>query len=387
MTALFCLINHRNISTLVAAKALRPEKIYLLHSGSTEDAKDLENVTLFFNNLYPDMKIIPYQMDFYNCKVLREEVQALNSLESDIILDLSNGHPVAAMLLREIATEFEIPIFVFSERDERAIIIDQGECHSIEIEDVDLQVEDFVESGGGSVYASSTSVYEAQPVKKLLKWQIAHHDQWMQTNWILKTKATMRTLDQNLKNNLVVVNTHRLNKKQFQKILEYLILLHEYRIAKFTKTAKYEYLLDFKEEAFKRYIMGYGYWLEAVTFYGMKQLPFLDDLKSGVSFFWDEKRQRVNNEIDVLAVYKEKLVLISCKDTSKYTEKDLNELIVSAEGLGGNSAIRIMVVTQWPDKGSIRARAKELGVNLIRYDGDLTHFVKELGDVFKKERL
>lgn len=386
MTALLCLINHRNISTLVAAKALSPERIYLLHSGSDEDLEDLENVTMFFSNLYPEMEVISYQMEFYDCKKLRAGVQELMQKESDVMLDLSNGHPVAAMLLREIALEFEIPIFVFSERDERAIIIDKGECISIEIEDVDLQVEDFVESGGGSVYAQSTEIFESQAIKHLLKWQISHHDLWMRINRALKTKAIMRTLDQHQKNNLVVLSTQRLNKKEHGLVLEYLVQLHTCRIAKFKKTSKFEYLLSFHKDSYKRYIMGYGFWLEAVTFYGMKKLAFLDDVKGGVSFFWDDKQQRVNNEIDVLAVYREKLVLVSCKDSSKYSEKDLNELIVSAEGLGGDNAIRIMVVTQWPDKSSVKVRASELGVHLIRYDGKLEAFVQELEAVLKKER-
>ncbi len=381
MSVLICLINHRNISTLVATKALHPQKIILFHSGSKEDFKDIDNMVLYYQNLYPDLVLEPMEMDYYHCDNLRQAISSIKQEEGEVMLDLSNGNPVAAMLLREIAVEFSLPIFVFSERDERAIIIKNGDCIPVEIEKVDLQVEDFVESGGGSVYAESTAVFESGPIKHLLKWQMAHHDQWMQINRILKTKSIMRTLDYELKSKIVSVSTHRLSKKDFKLILEYLILLHEYRIAKFKKTSKFEFTLEFREEGFKHYIMGYGFWLEAVTYFGMKHLEFLDDLKSGVAFFWDEEKN-VNNEIDILAVYREKLVLVSCKDTSKYAEKELNELIVSAERLGGDSAIPIMVVTHWPDKQSLIERAREHGVHLIRYTGDLEQFIREFREIF-----
>lgn len=383
---LACLINNRNISTLVASKALRPKGIYLFYNGGQKDRDNLRDVSTYFENLYPDIALYPYELDDYRCDTLREAADNLVARHEELIFDLSNGNPIAAMILHEQAKRLDLPVFVFSERNERAVLIKDGHCQEVQIEDVDLQVEDFVESGGGSVYAQSTEIFESEPIKHLLKWQIANYQTWMATNHILKTQHIMKGSDKDSEDNMVFFHTKKLSKKQYGLILSYLLLIHEYRIAKYKKMSKYHYRLEFHHPGYKHYIMGTGFWLEALTYFGMSHLNIFDDVRSGVSFFWDQGKELVNNELDVLAVYREKLVVVSCKDTSKYANDDLNSLLVSATRLGGPRATPILVSTAYPDKGSVVARAQELGVHLLIFQGDLDQFMADFKKIIEKER-
>ncbi len=382
MGTLISLINHRNISTLVATKALRPRKIYLLHAGTEEDRRDLETFTRFFRNLYTKIELVDREMDFYDCEAIRRDLKRIVAEEGDVTLDLSNGNPVAVMLIREGSQDMKIPVFVFSERDEKAVLLKNGECTPVEIEKIELKVQNFVESGGGSVFGKSTDVFESVPVKKLLKWQISHHARWMEMNDILKRKSVLKAVEDDLKNNLVIATLDHLSETQQQRLLEYIYLLQEYRIAKMKKERQNRYSLDFRSEKLKRYVMSSGFWLEAIAYHGLKFLEILDDLESGVSFFWDDQKQKLANEIDVVGVYREKLVVVSCKDTPRYMEKDLYELAASADALGGSSSIRLLISTFWPDRQIIRDRAAKLKINLIRYEGDVDAFGSALRACF-----
>lgn len=382
MRTLISLINHRNISTLVATKALRPRKIYLLHAGTDEDRRDLETFARFFGNLYTKIELVDREMDFYDCEAIRRDLKKIVAEEGDVTLDLSNGNPVAVMLIREGSQDMKIPVFVFSERDEKAVLLKNGECTPVEIEKIELKVQNFVESGGGSVFGKSTDVFESVPVKKLLKWQISHHTRWMEMNDILKRKSVLKAVEDDLKNNLVIATLDHLSETQQQRILEYIYLLQEYRIAKMKKERQSRYSLDFRSEKLKRYVMSSGFWLEAIAYHGLKYLEILDDLESGVSFFWDDQKQKLSNEIDVVGVYREKLVVVSCKDTPRYMEKDLYELAASADALGGSSSIRLLISTFWPDRQIIRDRAAKLKINLIRYEGDVDAFGSALRACF-----
>ncbi len=77
------------------------------------------------------------------------------------------------------------------------------------------------------------------------------------------------------------------------------------------------------------------------------------------------------------------LICVSCKDSKKYDEVALNELNVYSEQLGGENVIKILVATQPPIKSSISKRAKEMGINLVVFDGNKKAFKEELEKIIK----
>ena len=93
---------------------------------------------------------------------------------------------------------------------------------------------------------------------------------------------------------------------------------------------------------------------------------------------WDNEQIHVKNEIDVLASVDSKLVYISCKDTSRYGIDALNELDVYGKQIGGEEVIKILVATKEPFKRSGLLRAKEMGIDIVIFDGNVEELKKKL---------
>ena len=68
----------------------------------------------------------------------------------------------------------------------------------------------------------------------------------------------------------------------------------------------------------------------------IKDIKEIDEVKSGVEFFWSNEYKYVKNELDVVAIKDSVLICISCKDSDKYDENALNELEVHSYKLGGD---------------------------------------------------
>ena len=91
------------------------------------------------------------------------------------------------------------------------------------------------------------------------------------------------------------------------------------------------------------------------------------DVASGTSVDLDglitKAKGDPRNEIDMTAVYKNRLVLASCKCT-KPTKEHLYEILTMSEQYGGKYSIPVLICSE-PAFDPVRERAKEMGVVLI----------------------
>ena len=382
MSVIVGLVNRRNISLLVAIKKLKPKGVYLIHSGKEYDKDDLSDISEFLNDMYPDIFVEDRKVDCYSCTDVTSTLENIAAEEKeDLVLDLSNGHPVAIAFLRE-ASFNKYPVFIFSERDNRAVIIENGKCRDIPLKGVSFEVEDFIESGGGAVYHKSTETFDRKEIEGILSWQVENYSKWLKINRIIKGKSIFKTFGENEQETRVLADMKNLRPKDKSLILEYIYALHRFKLIKMDKHNKNRYFLNFKSMPFKRYAMTYGTWLEALAYSVIKHLNIMDDVESGVALFWDKSDTSVINEIDVMAVYKGRLTAVSCKDSSRYDEDTLRELDMEATELGGSPAIKILVATSFPSKKTVEERAVQMGISLIVFNGDLNAFCKEFKSVF-----
>ncbi|WP_077216421.1 Card1-like endonuclease domain-containing protein [Peptoclostridium litorale] len=382
MSVIVGLVNRRHISLLVAIKKLKPRGVYLIHSGKEYDKDDLSDIREFLNDMYPDIFVEDRRVNCYSCNEVTSTLEQIAAREKeDLVLDLSNGHPVAMAFLRE-ASHNKYPVFIFSERDNRAVIIEKGECRDLQLKEVSFEVEDFIESGGGAVYHKSTETFDRAEIEDILSWQIGNYSKWLKINRIIKERAIFKTFGESEQETRVLADMKNIKPKDKSLILEYIYALHRFKLIKMDKHNKNNYFLNFKSMAFKHYAMTYGTWLEALAYSVIKHLDIMDDVESGVTLFWDKSDTSIVNEIDVMAVYKGRLVAVSCKDSSRYDEDTLRELEMEAATLGGSSAIKILVTTSLPSKKTIEERAAQMDIRLIIFKGDLNEFCKEFKSVF-----
>ncbi|AHM58141.1 hypothetical protein EAL2_808p06380 (plasmid) [Peptoclostridium acidaminophilum DSM 3953] len=384
MSVIVGLVNRRNISLLVAIKKLNPSGVYLIHSGSKRDMYDLADISEFLNNTYPKLIIKDRRVDCYSCSAIVDTLEQIARVEKgDIVLDLSNGHPVAIAFLKE-ASHRKYPVFIFSERDNRAVMIENGSCSELTLKEVSFEVEDFIESGGGIVYHKSTAMFDSEEIAGILSWQVQNYPKWLRINRIIKDKALLKTFGENERETRVLLDMKNLNPKNKSLLLEYIYALHRFKLIKMDKQGKSRYFLNFKSLDFKHYVMTYGSWLEALTYSVVKHLKVMDDIESGVTLLWDKSDNPLSNEIDVMAAFKGRLVAISCKDSQRYDENTLHELELQAYKLGGTSAIKILVATSLPNKKMVVERANHMNIHLIVFDGNLNMFYKKFKQLFAK---
>ena len=125
--------------------------------------------------------------------------------------------------------------------------------------------------------------------------------------------------------------------------------------------------------------------VRSITTLVVQSIEDIDEVKSGLTFYWGDDLKRVRNELDVVAIRDSVLICISCKDSDKYDEDALNELQVYSERLGGKNAIKILVATKQPVKKTVLDRAKEMNINIVTLDKNIDIFKKALIDLIKKK--
>ncbi len=124
--------------------------------------------------------------------------------------------------------------------------------------------------------------------------------------------------------------------------------------------------------------------LELYTCLAAGECGSFSDVRSGVVLDLDglitKKRGDPKNEIDVTAVYKNRPVLISCKNC-KPTKEHLYEILTMAEQYGGKYAVPVLVCSERAFE-PVSVRAAEMGVILI--DSVAEAPLKRLKDVLVK---
>ena len=141
---------------------------------------------------------------------------------------------------------------------------------------------------------------------------------------------------------------------------------------------KNKMIIKFKNNYLKGFIFKSGTWLEVITKLIIEEIRDIDEVKSGVEFYWRSDDKLVKNELDVVAVKDSILLCISCKDSDKYDENALNELEVYSDKIGGENVIKILVSTKDPIKKTVITRAKEMNINLVVLNNNLNEFREKL---------
>ncbi|MDZ5010384.1 DUF1887 family protein, partial [Clostridium perfringens] len=161
-----------------------------------------------------------------------------------------------------------------------------------------------------------------------------------------------------------------LNREEIQLLNKILSELKKLNGIDYLEIDKNQIEVNFKNEYLKSFIFKSGTWLEIATDIIIREIKEMDEVKSGVMFFWNDKSKIVRNEVDVVAVKDSIPICISCKDSDKYNEDALNELDVYSKQIGGDKAYKILVATKNPIKSAVIERAKEMDIDIVIFDGD-----------------
>lgn len=371
------ILDEHNESSILLAEKLKPKEIIYLYKKD-EELKVLNSLRQFYLNKFPNCNFSDEKLGKDTISYIEEIIKRMKSKNTAICLN--QGDKKDILIMYTLALKHNIDGFFLD--------IPKGELLKLNLESVqcekcnfvDLDVEDIIDSIGASIVVDSTEISEINIIETMTNYIADNLDLWKKYKIRLSDNSVFIHDESNPRS--IKIDKELLSREEvllLDKILNFLEKNGQIKVKELEQCLK----VIFQNEFIKGFIFKSGTWLEVLTKNIIEEIKSIDDIKSGLLFLWNDKESRVKNELDVVAIKDSVLICVSCKDSKKYDEVALNELNVYSEQLGGENVIKILVATHPPIKSSISKRAKEMGINLVVFDGNKKAFKEELEKIIK----
>lgn len=370
------LISCHNDSSILLTHQYKPKSVLFLYRN--KDLDILKSIEDYYTNL--------------PCTFLKENIdnKSINELENLILkykknnalFNLTSENVLDVLIFYTLSLKNNICCKFLDIKNKKIINMSLDDI-TIKKENIyDLNVEEIIKSIGGSIVIDSEDSFNEEIINKMTFIIANNLETW--------EKYRVRLTDSNLfihnpfNPEMLEINTTCLNNDEIiliNKCIHFLEVNNQ-----ITYTQKGDCIeIKFLNEYIKGFIFKSGTWFEIFTKLIIKEIKNIDDVKSGVVFFWSKEKENVKNELDVVAVKDSVLICISCKDSKKYDEVALNELNIYANQLGGANVKKILVATMEPSKSIVINRAKEMGISIVVYNGNRNKFKNDLQNIICKQ--
>lgn len=366
---------HNEVGLLLAQKYKVKSVVMLYKNKEKKKLDKFKELYIDFNNI----EVIDELIDEDNYDNLKNIISKYK--EKEIIINLTGGNRITSLIMLKIAIELNIQCVYVDLLKKRRYIFDK-EYRIIEQPLEDISISDVIHLSGSNITLDSTSLAEKSDIQEFTKVILSNLDIWH--------KYKQKLYDNNIfkhdykDTSRISINKCLVESEELKLIYTILNYLREKNEVEFIEDKDNIEVL-FKNDYLKGFIFKSGTWLEVLTTLVVQSIEDIDEVKSGLTFYWGDDLKRVRNELDVVAIRDSVLICISCKDSDKYDEDALNELQVYSERLGGKNAIKILVATKQPVKKTVLDRAKEMNINIVTLDKNIDIFKKALIDLIKKK--
>lgn len=369
-------LDEHNEGNILASKKFKIKEVVFLRGK--DDMKSIKAIKLYYKSYMPDII-------FTECIVEEGDIEGLGKIikdnkDNNIIVNLTGGKRINSLVLLELCNKNNIKsIYVDIKNKYLYTIGDKIEILKEEFED--LEIVDIIEASGGSIIEESTNLCDNEDLRYLTKK--------IYTNLPLWNKYKQKLYDVNIFCNdykdprKVIVNSENLDnyeKEILDKIVKKLTEMGGITYKNISNT-KIEVL--FLKSYLKGFLFKSGTWLELATNILINEIKEIDQVKNGVIFLWNDNIKGVRNEVDVVAIKDSVPIFISCKDSDRYNESALNELNVYSTKIGGKKVYKILVATKEPIKGAVKERAKEMGIEIVIFNGNEEEFKEKIKQIIK----
>ncbi|MDH2337209.1 Card1-like endonuclease domain-containing protein [Clostridium perfringens] len=371
------ILDEHNESSILLAEKLKPKEIIYLYKKD-EELKVLNSLRQFYLNKFPNCNFSDEKLGKDTISSIEEIIKRMKSKNTAICLN--QGDKKDILIMYTLALKHNIDGFFLDIPKEELLKLNLESVKCEKCNFVDLDVEDIIDSIGASIVVDSTEMSEINIIETMTNYIASNLDLWKKYKIRLSDNSVFIHDESNPRS--IKIDKELLIKEEvvlLDKILNFLEKNGQIKVKELDQCLK----VTFQNEFIKGFIFKSGTWLEVLTKNIIEEIKSIDDIKSGVLFLWNDKESRIKNELDVVAIKDSVLICVSCKDSKKYDEVALNELNVYSEQLGGENVIKILVATQPPIKSSISKRAKEMGINLVVFDGNKKAFKEELEKIIK----
>lgn len=371
------ILDEHNESSILLAEKLKPKEIIYLYKKD-EELKVLNSLRQFYLNKFPNCNFSDEKLGKDIISSIEEFIKRMKS--KNIAICLNQGNKKDILIMYTLALKHNIDGFFLDIPKEELLKLNLESVQCEKCNFVDLDVEDIIDSIGASIVVDSTEISEINIIENMTNYIASNLDLWKKYKIRLSDNSVFIHDESNPRS--IKIDKELLSREEvllLDKILNFLEKNGQIKVKELEQCLK----VTFQNEFIKGFIFKSGTWLEVLTKNIIEEIKSIDDIKSGVLFLWNDKESRVKNELDVVAIKDSVLICVSCKDSKKYDEVALNELNVYSEQLGGENVIKILVATHPPIKSSISKRAKEMGINLVVFDGNKKAFKEELEKIIK----
>ncbi|WP_283716049.1 Card1-like endonuclease domain-containing protein [Clostridium perfringens] len=371
------ILDEHNESSILLAEKLKPKEIIYLYKKD-EELKVLNSLRQFYLNKFPNCNFSDEKLGKDTISSIEEIIKRMKSKNTAICLNQGNKKDI--LIMYTLALKHNIDGFFLDIPKEELLKLNLESVQCEKCNFVDLDVEDIIDSIGASIVVDSTEISEINIIENMTNYIADNLDLWKKYKIRLSDNSVFIHDESNPRS--IKIDKELLSREEvmlLDKILNFLEKNGQIKVKELEQCLK----VIFQNEFIKGFIFKSGTWLEVLTKNIIEEIRSIDDIKSGLLFLWNDKESRVKNELDVVAIKDSVLICVSCKDSKKYDEVALNELNVYSEQLGGENVIKILVATHPPIKSSISKRAKEMGINLVVFDGNKKAFKEELEKIIK----
>lgn len=371
------ILDEHNESSILLAEKLKPKEIIYLYKKD-EELKVLNSLRQFYLNKFPNCNFSDEKLGKDIISSIEEIIKRMKSKNTAICLN--QGDKKDILIMYTLALKHNIDGFFLDIPKEELLKLNLESVQCEKCNFVDLDVEDIIDSIGASIVVDSTEISEINIIETMTNYIASNLDLWKKYKIRLSDNSVFIHDESNPR--IIKIDKELLSREEvmlLDKILNFLEKNGQIKVKELEQCLK----VTFQNEFIKGFIFKSGTWLEVLTKNIIEEIKSIDDIKSGLLFLWNDKESRVKNELDVVAIKDSVLICVSCKDSKKYDEVALNELNVYSEQLGGENVIKILVATHPPIKSSISKRAKEMGINLVVFDGNKKSFKEELEKIIK----
>lgn len=371
------ILDEHNESSILLAEKLKPKEIIYLYKKD-EELKVLNSLRQFYLNKFPNCNFSDEKLGKDTISSIEEIIKRMKSKNTAICLN--QGDKKDILIMYTLALKHNIDGFFLDIPKEELLKLNLESVQCEKCNFVDLDVEDIIDSIGASIVVDSTEISEINIIETMTNYIASNLDLWKKHKIRLSDNSVFIHDESNPR--IIKIDKELLSREEvmlLDKILNFLEKNGQIKVKELEQCLK----VTFQNEFIKGFIFKSGTWLEVLTKNIIEEIKSIDDIKSGLLFLWNDKESRVKNELDVVAIKDSVLICVSCKDSKKYDEVALNELNVYSEQLGGENVIKILVATHPPIKSSISKRAKEMGINLVVFDGNKKSFKEELEKIIK----
>ena len=371
------ILDEHNESSILLAEKLKPKEIIYLYKKD-EELKVLNSLRQFYLNKFPNCNFSDEKLGKDTISSIEEIIKRMKSKNTAICLN--QGDKKDILIMYTLALKHNIDGFFLDIPKEELLKLNLESVQCEKCNFVDLDVEDIIDSIGASIVVDSTEISEINIIETMTNYIADNLDLWKKYKIRLSDNSVFIHDESNPRS--IKIDKELLSREEvmlLDKILNFLEENGQIKVKELDQCLK----VTFQNEFIKGFIFKSGTWLEVLTKNIIEEIKSIDDIKSGLLFLWNDKESRVKNELDVVAIKDSVIICVSCKDSKKYDEVALNELNVYSEQLGGENVIKILVATHPPIKSSISKRAKEMGINLVVFDGNKKAFKEELEKIIK----